>query len=240
MFTIPIFPVQPHLYQAATELATNFVLPIVDKPNLPFLLHLTEQRLELHNPKTGPIYIDFIHGKLAYRNKHGGGRKQPLAKAIGLKSGNKPTVLDATAGLGRDSFILANLGCQVQMVERSSVIAALLYDGLQRFNNNSINLQLIHQDAQNWLPTLSPKPDVIYLDPMYPHRKKSALVKKEMQILQTIIGADIDSSALLTIALNSANKRVVVKRPKWATRLNDISPTFCINSVNTRFDVYLV
>ncbi len=239
MLTIPIFPVQPHLYQAATELATNFALPIVNKPNFPFLLHLTEQRLELHNPKTGAIYIDFVNGKLAYRNKHNSGRKQPLAKAIGLKSGNNPTILDATAGLGRDAFILANLGCQVQMVERSPVVAALLYDGLQRLNNLT-NLQLIHQDAQNWLPTLSLKPDVIYLDPMYPHRKKSALVKKEMQILQTIIGADIDSSALLTIALNSANKRVVVKRPKWATILNDIPPTFCINSVNTRFDVYLI
>ncbi len=239
MFIIPIFPVQPHLYQTAVELAANFALPIVNKPNSPFLLHLTDQRLELHNPKTGPIYIDFVHGKLAYRNKHNSGRKQPLAKAIGLKSGNNPTILDATAGLGRDAFILANLGCQVQMVERSSVVAALLYDGLQRLNNLT-NLQLIHQDAQNWLPTLSPKPDVIYLDPMYPHRKKSALVKKEMQILQSIIGADVDSSVLLTIALNSANKRVVVKRPKWSTRLNEITPTFCINSVNTRFDVYLV
>lgn len=239
MSTIPIFPVHSGLYQVAAELATNFALTIVDTPDLPFLLHLTEQRLELHNPKAGPIYIDFVNGKLSYRSKHGGGRKQPLAKAIGLKSGNNPTVLDATAGLGKDSFILANLGCQVQMLERSPVIAALLYDGLQRLNS-SLSLQLIHQDAQNWLSTSSSKPDVIYLDPMYPHRKKSALVKKEMQILQTIIGADIDSSALLTIALNSANKRVVVKRPKWATGLNDIPPTFCINSVNTRFDVYLV
>ncbi len=233
---LSIFPTAPHLHQAATQLAITFNLSVVDKPNFPFLLHLTEQRLELHNSKTGPIYVDFVNGALGYRNSSG--RKQPLAKAIGLKHGNNPTVLDATAGLGRDAFILAGLGCQVQMVERSPVIAALLYDGLQRFKNPT-NLQLIHQDTQNWLPTLALQPEVIYLDPMYPHRKKSALVKKEMQILQTIIGEDIDASTLLTIALNHANKRVVVKRPKWATSLNDITPTFCINSVNTRFDVYL-
>ncbi|MDM8566106.1 class I SAM-dependent methyltransferase [Candidatus Halobeggiatoa sp. HSG11] len=235
----PIFPTTPDLLQLATKLATRFNLPLVDTPDFPFLLHLTEQRLELHNQKTGPVYVDFVNGKLGYRNKHGGGRKQPLAKAIGLKHGNNPTVLDATAGLGRDAFILANLGCQVQMVERSPVIAALLYDGLQRLGNPA-NLQLIHQDAQNYLPISSPKPDIIYLDPMFPHRKKSALVKKEMQILQTIIGADTDAINLLTIALNYANKRVVVKRPKWATAINNVTPTFCINNVNTRFDIYLI
>ncbi|MBE9562983.1 MAG: class I SAM-dependent methyltransferase [Proteobacteria bacterium] len=239
MLIIPIFSTTPHLIQATSELATKFNLPIVDTLDFPLLLYLTEKRLELHNQKTGPIYVDFINGTLGYRNKHNGGRKQPLAKAIGLKHNNNPTILDATAGLGRDAFVLANLGCQVQMLERSPVIAALLYDGLQRFGNPT-NLQLIHQDTQDYLSTSVSKPDVIYLDPMFPHRKKSALVKKEMQILQTIIGADVDAVNLLTIALNHANKRVVVKRPKWATVLNNLAPTFCINNVNTRFDIYLI
>ncbi|MDM8567965.1 class I SAM-dependent methyltransferase [Thiotrichales bacterium HSG1] len=235
---IPIFPVTQSLQQTANKLAKKFNLPVVDTPNFPILLRLTEQRLELHNQKTGPIYVDFVKGKLGYRNQHSGSRKQPLAKAVGLKHNNNPTVLDATAGLGRDAFVLASLGCQVQMLERSPVIAALLYDGLQRFGNPT-NLQLIHKDTQYYLPTLFPKPEVIYLDPMFPHRKKSALVKKEMQILQMLIGTDIDVTNLLTIALNCADKRVVVKRPKWANSINNISPTFCINNVNIRFDVYL-
>lgn len=239
MSIIPIFPTFPHLRPAAIELARKFNLSVVDIANYPFLLHLTEQRLELHNQKTGPIYVDFVNGKLGYRNKHGGGRKQPLAKAIGLKSGNNPQVLDATAGLGKDGFILAGLGCQVQMIERSPVVAALLYDGLQRLGNPT-NLQLIHQDTKDYLSISVSKPDVIYLDPMFPHRKKSALVKKEMQILQIIIGEDADAINLLTFALNHANKRVVVKRPKTANSINNLAPTFCINNVNTRFDIYLI
>lgn len=249
---IPIQPAIPCLHKAATQLAMTFHLSVVNTPppTLPFVLYLTEARLELRNltkVKEGPVFADFIKGALGYRCRHGGGRKQALAKAIGLKHGVMPFVLDATAGLGRDAFILACLGCHVQMLERSPVVAALLYNALKCAQADSRigsliadHLQLIYCDALNWLPQLSTRPDVIYLDPMYPHRKKSAKVKKEMRLFRVLVGNDLDASALLKVALTCAKQRVVVKRPKQAPTLDGgTPPNFCIQSKNTRFDVYL-
>lgn len=77
----------------------------------PFALVLTEERLELRKldePKLGAVYVDFVEGAVAHRRKFGGGRGQSIAKAVGLKAGATPTVVDATAGLGRDAFVLAS------------------------------------------------------------------------------------------------------------------------------------
>jgi len=237
---IPILPTNPIVHETALQLAATFQLPIVDSPppDLPLLLYLTPKRLELRDMigKMGAVYVDFESDALSYRCRHGGGRKQALAKAIGLKHANNLTVIDATAGLGRDAFILAHLGCHVQMIERSPVVAALLQDGLQRAKLDA-RLQLIHHDAQHWLLLNKPQPDVIYLDPMYPHRNKSALVKKEMRLLRAVVGEDLDAPALLETALACARRRVVVKRPKWAPSLAE--PSFCIESEKTRFYVYV-
>jgi len=219
----------------------------------PFLLRLTPEHLELQviGEKLQPIYVDFVKGRLGYRRRHGGGRNQPLGRAIGLKPGKSLTVLDVTAGLGRDAFILACLGCQVQMIERSPVLATLLQDGLQRLQQYESTLakrelgerlHLYYGDAQQWLLNLSITnyPETIYLDPMYPTRQKSALVKKEMQILRRLVGDDLDAPALLKMALNRAQQRIVVKRPQPAPFLAEMTPTFSIISENTRYDVYLV
>src|SRR5690606_5526316 len=100
-------------------------------------------------------------------------------------------ILDATAGWGRDSFILASLGFEVTMIERSPIVAVLLKDALKRAANNEAckRMHLIQDDAVHYLQPLAEKnrPDVIYLDPMFPARKKSALVKKEMALLQTLL-----------------------------------------------------
>ncbi|OQW95134.1 MAG: hypothetical protein BWK79_03495 [Beggiatoa sp. IS2] len=217
----------------------------------PAWLYLTTERLELWaylENQTLSIQVDWITGPLGYRRVHGGGRQQPLGRAIGLKHGVTPTVVDATAGLGRDAFVLACLGCQVRMVERSPVIAALLHDGLRRAQQDDTvgslvreRLQLIHTDAQSWLAQLPEThyPDVIYLDPMYPDRAaKSALVKKEMRLFRQVVGDDGDAADLLEVALKRARQRVVVKRPRSAPTLNDTIPTMSIYSKNTRFDVY--
>ena len=100
-----------------------------------FYLLATDNQLELHKtdePKTGAIVVDFVSGAVAHRRTFGGGRGQDIAKAIGLKHGCCPNVLDATAGLGRDAFLLASLGCTVTMMERQVPVAALLDDGLSR------------------------------------------------------------------------------------------------------------
>lgn len=216
------------------------------------LLVVTPERLELHTQgadKSGPVYADFVTGALAHRRRYGGGRRQPLAKAVGLKSGASHFVLDATAGLGRDGFVLACLGCHVQMVERSPIIAALLRQGLQQAENDlqigsmvRERLALIVADSRIYMSTLaeSQRPDVVYLDPMYPHRSKTALVKKEMRLLRQLVGDDPDASDLLAVAQRCARQRVVVKRPRLAPVLKGSQPTMTVRSKNTRFDVYLV
>jgi 16S rRNA (guanine1516-N2)-methyltransferase len=253
---IPLFPSQPSLQEAAQQIAAAFHLSIIDvlpsPPSAlpPWLLQLTPECLQLCDTQSAmkPVSVDFVGGALDYRRRHGGGRRQPLGKAIGLSHGKTPTVVDATAGLGRDAFILACLGCQVQMVERSKVVAALLFDGLRRAQLDSDmgtlvreRLQLIHLNACEWLARLpdGERPEVIYLDPMYPHRHKSALVKKEMRICRAVVGDDEDAPVLLTVALECARRRVVVKRPKGAPTLTGTTPSFCIESENTRFDVYV-
>ena len=214
----------------------------------PFALVLTEARLELRKldePKLGAVYVDFIEGAVAHRRKFGGGRGQSIAKAVGLKSGAMPTVVDATAGLGRDAFVLASLGCRVTLIERSPVVAALLQDGLARAGQDPEigpwvreRMQLLHGPAVETLLALTERPEVIYLDPMFPHKQKSALVKKEMRVFQSLVGADLDADAPLPAALRTAENRVVVKRPDYAGWLNEHKPSMAVETKSNRFDVY--
>jgi 16S rRNA (guanine1516-N2)-methyltransferase len=216
----------------------------------PFALVLTETRLELRKldeEKLGAVFVDFVEGAVAHRRKFGGGRGQSIAKAVGLKAGANPTVVDATAGLGRDAFVLASLGCKVTMIERSPVVAALLADGLVRAAQDpyigawvSERMQLIQGPAAEQLLALSERPEVVYLDPMFPHKQKSALVKKEMRVFQSLVGADLDADALLPAALKMAQRRVVVKRPSYAGWLDENKPSMAIETKNNRFDVYVM
>ena len=221
-------------------------------PQLQFLLQFNQQALELiklDEPKLGGIKVDFVDGASAHRRKFGGGRGQDIAKAIGLKHGFTPHILDATAGLGRDAFVLASLGCQVTLMERMPVVAALLDDGIERAKLNSDvgeiaqRMTLVHASSIDAM-TLAEQVDVVYLDPMYPHREKSAAVKKEMRVFQSLVGEDLDADELLAPALALAKYRVVVKRPSYAPPLNSTSPkhkkpSTSINMKKNRFDVYV-
>ncbi len=236
----------------ATALSEKLCLPLIDlsKNIYDYLLVLTQNHLELRQVGTkapGPIFVDFLGGAVDYRRKHGGGRKQAIAKAVGIKGKYLPTILDATAGLGKDAFILACLGCKVHLFERSPIIYALLEDGIKRAQSDveigtiiRENMSISFGDSKDLFRKLEKeKPDVIYLDPMYPHRTKSALVKKEMRILRAIVGDDEDAPELLNMALQHALKRVVVKRPKLAPAIEGPEPSLIIKSKNSRFDVYL-
>ncbi|ABZ74788.1 protein of unknown function DUF548 [Shewanella halifaxensis HAW-EB4] len=201
-------------------------------------------------PKLKGIFVDFVTGAVAHRRKFGGGRGQSIAKAVGLKQGVTPTVVDGTAGLGRDAFVLASLGCKVIMVERHPIVAALLEDGLRRgYEDTEIGdwmrerMSLFHGSS---IDSLADAPqasntevDVVYLDPMYPHREKSALVKKEMRVFQSLVGADLDADGLLAPAMALASKRVVVKRPDYADDLDGVKPSMVIATKKNRFDVYV-
>jgi len=241
----------PGLLPRARQLAEVFRLRLAEADGEEFrhLLMVTEQRLELRQTgkgAPGPIFTDFLAGAAQYRRKHGGGRDQAVAKAVGLRGKHLPAVLDATAGLGGDSFVLACLGCQVQMVERSPVIFALLEDGIKRaMVDKEIGplirrrLKLTLGDSLKFLQTPQKNgPEVIYLDPMYPHREKNALAKKEMRILRAIVGDDQDAHHLFRTALLSGTNRVVVKRPRLAPPLDNREPDLVLPGKSSRFDVY--
>lgn len=215
-------------------------------------LDYLDGKLALFPEKTGPVFIDFTAGKKRHRLQFGGGKGQPLARAILPPKVPHPFVIDATAGMGGDSFVFASLGCQVLMLERCESVAQLLEDALQRGQNDPEvgeivqRLTLKQADSTDYLIELAQdqnqaKPDVIYLDPMYPEKKKKAAVKKEMQALQQLVGPDLDSHQLLDAALQVATQRVVVKRPAKAAPISHyIVPNNSIKSPNTRYDIYSI
>ena len=238
-------------YPSLVDIAQRWQL-VWDK-DAAFELRFDQNCLSLHKrdePKLDGISVDFVSGAVAHRRKFGGGRGQSIAKAVGLKQGVTPTVVDGTAGLGRDAFVLASLGCKVIMVERHPVVAALLEDGLRRaYEDAEIGewmrdlMSLFHGSSISALADAAQSSgteiDVVYLDPMYPHREKSALVKKEMRVFQTLVGADLDADGLLAPAIALATKRVVVKRPDYAEDLDGVKPSMVLAQKKNRFDVYV-
>ncbi len=240
--------------QQAKDFCQINKLPLLKKKSEDYALQLLffDDLIELFDQQlnTG-ISIDFIKGSLAHRQQFGGGRGQAIAKAVGLKSGITPSILDATAGLAGDAFVLATLGCPVTLIERSSILFCLLESAIERASLSEAfqailkqGFHIINCDANDYivqqLATKNKPPDVIYIDPMYPLRKKSALVKKDMQILQKLHGESNDTSALLNNALLFAKKRVVVKRPAHAETLSKKTPNTCIKSKKTRYDIYTI
>jgi 16S rRNA (guanine1516-N2)-methyltransferase len=220
----------------AQELARALSLSYVSQPTAGLVLYLNTQRLELREAgsQTGPVYIDFA--QLSKRLKQG---KDLIAKAVGIKGSYRPTVVDTTAGLGQDAFVLASYGCAVQMIERSPIIAALLQDGLNRAETLDAvsRMKLMTGDAKQVLPGLEQTPEVIYLDPMYPESGKSAAKRKEMRFFRELVGDDTDVEELFDIALKTASKRVVLKRPLKASSLG--KPSMIYKGSTVRFDVYL-
>jgi 16S rRNA (guanine1516-N2)-methyltransferase len=200
-----------------------------------------------HEVAARPIVVDFADARLRHRRLRGGGTREAIARAVGLRPNRPLRVIDATAGLGRDAFVLASLGADVLLLERSAVIAALLTDGLARGQADPelapiiARMHPIETDALVYLQGLDEpqRPEVVYLDPMYPPRRKSAKVKKEMIALQAVIGADPDAHRLLVAAVHTARDRVVVKRPRGAPPLADRQADTSKVAGNTRFDIYL-
>jgi 16S rRNA (guanine1516-N2)-methyltransferase len=236
----------PHYAEVAQCWAERLGLPLDGEAE--FALQVGESGLQLVElgPKApGPVRVDFVEGAVAHRRLFGGGSGQMIAKAVGVQSGVRPRVLDATAGLGRDAFVLASLGCEVQLIERQPLIAALLEDGLQRALRNpdvasiAARMQLHQGNAiermQAWQ---GEPPQVIYLDPMFPHRDKSALVKKEMRLFRPFVGDDLDAPALLAAALALASHRVVVKRPRKAPIVDGPKPGYSLEGKSSRYDIY--
>jgi 16S rRNA (guanine1516-N2)-methyltransferase len=243
------------ILQKAVDLAKKLELPFVAQIaacSSDFILAYTPEGLQLLQPSRGAkdlhplLFVDFVHGKNGYRLAKDCTIKQPLARAVGIKPGFRPSVLEGTGGLGGDAFVLASLGCQVTMCERSPILAALLEDGLTRAAHEKKTafiieqrLQLVVGDTRTYLQQCREVFTTIYLDPMYPHRQDSALNRQSMRTIRALVGDDQDSGELLEIAIAQAANRVVVKRPRLASPLAIHIPSHVISMKNSRFDIYL-
>lgn len=216
-----------------------------------YIIHYCDDALCIRESAKGspkPICVDFCDPTLRYRQTKS---QQPEAilKALGARKNESTVVLDATAGWGLDSFLMASSGYRVIMVERSPILHALLWDGLLRARDSGIceiveavaRMSLSLGDAANILNNPPEKPHIVYLDPMFPERKKSALVKKNMRILHGLLGPVAEDEDLLAPALLCATTRVVVKRPRISPSLQGPkSPDYQLEGKANRFDVYLI
>ncbi|WAI11761.1 MAG: class I SAM-dependent methyltransferase [Buchnera aphidicola (Macrosiphum albifrons)] len=211
-------------------------------------LIINHNSLELYNRENvnqKSIKVDFTSKKNNYRCFHFKKKNEVLFKVAGIKNSYFPSILDATAGLGNDSFIFSFLGCQVLMIERHPIVAALLKDGLQRgYQDKKIGhwlkkrLHLVINDSSNMLEMPISRPDIIYLDPMYPSHNKKSLPKKNMQLIRKLIGYNYDSEILLNISRKLAKNRIIVKRPYYAKPLSKDKVNFTITTTKHRFDIY--
>lgn len=234
----------------AAAIRAKYGFPRLERePTLGYALVWSGARLQLHaygKNAPGPVVVDWSEPK-AKRRLQTGGRQQPLARACGFKPKINPRIVDATAGLGQDAFVLAWLGAEVQCFERSPIACALLEDGLRRaaglaaVAEAAARIRLNGGDSLRLLSNIQEfdRPDAVYLDPMYPHTGRTALSGKNMQAFQLCIGEDLDADALLDEALNIARQRVVVKRPKKGAFMAGRAPSFQILGESTRYDIYL-
>ena len=191
------------------------------------------------------LKCSFIEGPILHRLKYGKGRGQNLAKAVGFKFNKNRTIIDATAGLGYDAFILASLGANVTLIERSEKIYDLLKAAISEAKlyggeiSKIVNrMNLLFGDSKDILPNIAP--EVILIDTMYKERKKSALVKNDMRLVREVVGSDSDHVELINVALNNASKRVVIKQPRYAETLDNIKG--CSHQIlgkTIRYDVYI-
>ena len=252
----PDDPADGHQRRAAAALAVELGLSCAIGVHAPaersrFRLAVTASRVELHDgdaPRARPLFVDFVGGPTGFRRRSGLTRRQAIARAVGMDRG-AVRVVDATAGLGRDAFLFACLGCHVMAMERSPVLFALLRDGLARARCEAAadhrlgvildRMTLLHADARDALRAMvgEAAPDAVYLDPMYPPSSKSALPKRELRICRALVGDDPDAAELFTIARAVARRRVVVKRSPHAGSLVD-SPTHVHAGRRVRYDVY--
>jgi 16S rRNA (guanine1516-N2)-methyltransferase len=194
------------------------------------------------------VTIEF--GSDAMRHRRRSGHNELLGRAVGIAGGRHPRVLDATAGLGRDSFVLADMGCAVVLCEREPVLAVMLAQGLQLALTRGDEWQrqvvqrmhLYPGDARNPAAMQAGPADVIYLDPMFPARDKRAAVKKEMALFQALLASthcQQDAEQLLLWALAQDVTRVVVKRPPRAPYLAGRQPSHSLAGKAVRFDVHV-
>jgi hypothetical protein len=209
------------------------------REDIPYL-HMNVEGLSAIIPSLKkPFQVSFTCGQMQRRARQANELLYRATVAHKKIKGESLHLIDATAGLGREAFLLASAGARVDAIERNITLFQLTQDALKRsVDDTRIMLNLIHMDSCVYLS--QHQADIIYLDPMFPPSKKSAAVGKEAQVLQAFVRHDTheEESGLLMCALQSARYRVVVKRPIKSSPLADRKPTSSINGKNIRYDIY--
>ena len=254
LFTLAVTAAEPGLAASARALAARLGLPLLDnaedreRDSPQAVLILSASGLALARTGSGapkPVRVDFGSGGMRHRRR--GGQNELLGRAVGVGKHEPLRVLDATAGLGRDGFVLADLGCLVTLCERHPVVHELLSDGLDRARNSgdpwlsgiASRLRLLHGDAREQALV---EADVIYIDPMFPARTKRAAVKADLALLQDVLQEEHqeDAERLLEWALQQDVARVVIKRPLRAPALGGRAPSHALRGKAVRFDVHVL
>jgi 16S rRNA (guanine1516-N2)-methyltransferase len=228
-------------------LAEKLALPLgsAESSDYDFFLTYREGCLKLLDRQTlkkGGLSVE-IDPRPGEQHSYPAPKKDLLAQAVGKRT---ISLVDATTGWAQDSLALFRMGYQVTCIERSPVMAALIDDGFQRLAQKDwvqkrqlTPPKLLVGNAIELLANLSGQPDCIYLDPMFPQkRKQSAATRKSMAILRDILGDDLDSQALFDAAWAATAKRVVVKSPDYAEPLGG-KPSESLQGKLLRYDVYL-
>lgn len=256
-FSLYVASQESSVQEKANHLLEVFPFIQVDQDQVPELyLELDENGLQIKSQVKGlpkSLKIDFLSGPLKHRLRQGHFLEDTLVKAVALLGKNRipqtpVKIFDASLGLGRDAFLLAFLGAQLSACERHPVLLALFRDALERALKEKHLFKKYHvpqittyfMDSKHYLESLKTNdlPDLIYFDPMFPEKKKSASVKKESQFLQFLVPATQDSECELKFFLNHCKYRLVVKRPKTAPPLY-AKPSMVYEGKKIRFDVYL-
>ena len=190
------------------------------------------------------LMADFV--PMVPRLKQGIIGTELLVRAAKLKKtredGKPPALLDATAGLGEDSILLAAAGFSVKMYEQNPTIAALLEDALKRaaavpeLSEIVSRMELVNADSIQAMKNLQEPPDVIYLDPMFPERKKSALIKKKFQLLGQLEMPCTNEEELLRAAMAAQPRKIVIKRPARGPYLAGVKADYSVSGKTIRYD----
>ena len=194
-------------------------------------------------PDMTPLFVSFEHLERRAKDSL---FKQNLIKAVGIGKGRRPSVLDGTAGLGSDAFLIASTGSSVALFERNAIIYELLNDGLKRYELNGLKESEIttrmHTENRDFLEleVMHRSFDVVYLDPMFPSTKKNSLSKRPMYYLQKFLQAEVNGDKMLCLAKRIAVRRVVIKRAIHSPLLTNHNPDLVYRGNSSRFDVYLV
>lgn len=233
-----------HYQQLAERLAVPLYASIdANKPEIFFLTRREGclKLLDQEQLKKGGLTVE-IDPRPGEQRSWPAPKDGAFAQAVGRKT---KTIVDATTGWGQDSLHLFRMGYIVSCFERSPVMAELLADGFARLAQQDwvrrLSLQpplLTMGNAIELLAALDTPPDCIYLDPMFPpKRKKSALAKKSMAVLRDLLGDDEDKDLLFAAAMQVTGKRVVVKSPDDAEPLGG-KPNESYQGKLLRYDVY--